>query len=110
MVNVFLDSSLSEDQSLVFEHGGDVQTVDRHQVHVRDPLSGDGDVLRELILGVHKENTGGPTSPGCETEEMIRVGGGELQVRDHVEIVLDELDTERVCKAVHSQMIWEHVI
>ena len=100
--NVFLNSSLSDDQSLVFDHGGDVETIDRHQVHVRDPLSGDGDVLRELVLGVHKENTGGPTSLGCKTEEMIRVRGGQLQVRDHVEIVLDELDTERVSEAVHS--------
>ena len=78
MVNVFLDSSLSEDQSLVFEHGGDVQTVDRHQVHVRDTLGGDGDVLRELVLRVHKENTGGPTSACGETEEMIGEGRGEF--------------------------------
>ena len=100
--NVFLNSSLSEDQSLVFDHGGDVEAVDRHQVHVRDPLSGDSDLLRELVLGVNKENAGGPTSPGGKTEEMIWVRGGQLQVRDHVEIVLHELDTERVSEAVHS--------
>ena len=99
---VFLNSSLSEDQSLVFDHGGDIEAVDRHQVHVRDPLSGDGDVLRELVLGVNKENAGGPTSLGGKTEEMIWVRGGELEVRHHVEIVLDELDTERVSEAVHS--------
>ena len=102
MSNVFLNSSLSEDQSLMFDHGRDVEAVDRHQVHVRDPLSGDGDLLRELFLSVHKENTGGPPSPGCKTEEMVRVRGGQLQVRDHVEIILDELDTERVSEAVHS--------
>ena len=74
--NVFLNSSLRENQSLVFDHGGDIETVDRHQVHVRDALSGDGDVLRELVLRVDKENTGGPASPGCQTEEMVWVGGG----------------------------------
>ena len=73
MSNVFLNSSLSEDQSLVFDHGGDVEAEDRHEVHVRNPLGGDGDVLRELVLRVHKENTGGPASACGETEEMIRV-------------------------------------
>ena len=100
--NDFLNSSLRENQSLVFDHGGDIEAVDWHQVHVRDALGGDGDVLREVVLGVDKENTGGPASPGCQTEKMVWVGGGELQVRDHVEIVLDELDTQRVSEAVHS--------
>ena len=102
MGNVFLNSSLSEDQSLVFDHRGDIEPVDRHQVDVREPLGGDGDVLRELILGVHKENAGGPTSLGGETEEMVWVGGGQLQVGHYVEIVLYELDTERVGEAVDS--------
>ena len=102
MGNVFLNSSLSEDQSLVFDHRGDIEPVDRHQVDVREPLGGDGDVLRELVLGVHKENAGGPTSRGGETEEMVWVGGGQLQVGDHVEVVLYELDAERVGEAVDS--------
>ena len=55
--NTFLGSSLSEDESLVFDHGGDVQTVHGHQVHVRDLLGGGCDPLRELVLRVHEKNT-----------------------------------------------------
>ena len=65
--NGFLDSSFSEDESLVFYHGGYVEAVYRHQVHVGDLISSGCDLLRKLIFRVYKEDTGGPTSSARKT-------------------------------------------
>ena len=92
------------------DHGGDVEAVHGHQVHVGDLLGGRRHVLGELVLGVHEEDGLGPAPRRGEAQQLLGVGGGELEVGHHVEVVLDKLDAEGVGEPVHPQVVGEHVV
>lgn len=91
------------------EHGQHVEPEHRHQVDMGDSVCSGRNVTRHHFIHVHKEDGLGPVPLLDEVVEVLAVVGGDVEVLDDVDVVLDELGGEGVGETVDPLVVIEHV-